>query len=217
MKWSFWLLFFIVSLLFFSRPGWTLEVIKPAEGQRVEVGSTLRIVVKPQPGEKWKGVAAAFEALSFDKTLGAYVGRFPVPARAQLGPREIMITALSNEDEEVKLKRNIVIVLPSNIKLQKLLVDTDPIIMTKLPPGEDPNMIRVFETEKLGVGGMYSDGVERDTSSAASGTTYQSSDEKVVKIDPNGNITAVSPGTAVITIRNGDQSAKVKVIVKQES
>jgi hypothetical protein len=173
--------------------------------------------VKPQPGEKWKGVAAAFEALSFDKTLGAYVGRFPVPARAQLGPREIMITALSNEDEEVKLKRNIVIVLPSNIKLQKLLVDTDPIIMTKLPPGEDPNMIRVFETEKLGVGGMYSDGVERDTSSAASGTTYQSSDEKVVKIDPNGNITAVSPGTAVITIRNGDQSAKVKVIVKQES
>lgn len=217
MKWSFWLFFLVVSLLFFCRPGWTLEVIQPAEGQRVELGSTLRIVVKPQPGETWKGVAAAFEALSFDSTLGAYVGQFPVPARSQLGPREIMITALSNEDEEVKLKRNILIVLPSNIKLQKLLVDTDPIIITKLPPEEDPNMIRVFETEKLGVGGMYSDGVQRDTSSAASGTTYQSSDEKVVKIDPNGNITVAGPGTAVITIRNRDQSAKVKVIVKQKS
>lgn len=46
--------------------------------------------------------------------------------------------------------------------------------------------------------------------------THESSNSKVVTVDSEGVVTAVAPGNAEITIRNGDQKAVVEAVVKPE-
>ena len=54
----------------------------------------------------------------------------------------------------------------------------------------------------------------RFISKATFGTTYQSRDERIVKVDPNGVVTAVGIGETIIVVRNGDKEAQARVIVK---
>lgn len=105
------------------------------------------------------------------------------------------------------------VVLPTSVLLTGISVDPAPILLKKLPEGSDPNDIRISETEYISVGGKYSDGVKRNISAAADGTTYASSDERVVTVDSEGNLKAQGIGNATITIRNGKFSATVKVTV----
>ena len=56
--------------------------------------------------------------------------------------------------------------------------------------------------EQLRVKGHYAKGVERDLSSSASGTTYVSSNASVVSVDPDGVLTVLGNGLAVVTIEN---------------
>jgi hypothetical protein len=51
--------------------------------------------------------------------------------------------------------------------------------------------------------GNYPDGTQRDLTSAAAGTTYVSSNNKVLTVDVDGNVKAVGFGTAVVTVFNG--------------
>ncbi len=43
-----------------------LEIMSPTEGQTVEIGSTLHVVVKPQQGEKFTEVIAGLETIPYD-------------------------------------------------------------------------------------------------------------------------------------------------------
>jgi len=70
------------------------------------------------------------------------------------------------------------------------------------------------DTEQLYIEGIYSDGVERDLRLGQTGTTYASSNEKVVSVNANGLATSVGPGTALITVRNGDKKLVLDVVVK---
>jgi uncharacterized protein YjdB len=76
------------------------------------------------------------------------------------------------------------------------------------------NKIQRSETRQLRVYGKYSDGVARDISSSASGTTYTSSDENIVTVDTEGRISSQSVGTAKIVVRNGNFSSQIEVVVK---
>jgi hypothetical protein len=84
----------------------------------------------------------------------------------------------------------------------------------KVPQGSNLVDVSKIETRQLGVAGIYSDGVSRQLTSSAMGTTYTSSDEKVTTVSPEGKATAQGLGTATITVRNGKYSATVKVVVK---
>jgi hypothetical protein len=86
--------------------------------------------------------------------------------------------------------------------------------LKKLLLGSDPNDVRISETESIGVGGTYSDGVERNITASSKGTTCASSDAKIVTVDADGNVTAQGIGDATINVRNGKYSATVKVVVK---
>jgi hypothetical protein len=76
-------------------------------------------------------------------------------------------------------------------------------------------------SNELEVKGFYSDSVKRDIS-IDSGTTYISSDQKVVRpkeIDQEDKVMileAVSSGSAVITVRNGSLEDTVSVEVEEE-
>ena len=67
--------------------------------------------------------------------------------------------------------------------------------------------------EQLRVTGMYSDGILRDVTNSALGTTYTSSDESIVVVSQDGLLMAKAPGAAIVTARNGASETATFVLV----
>lgn len=56
--------------------------------------------------------------------------------------------------------------------------------------------------KKLYFKGLYANGIKRDLTSSAAGTTYKSSNPLIVSVDSEGSCTAIAKGLAVITVEN---------------
>ncbi|ULA64838.1 MAG: conserved exported protein of unknown function [Nitrospira sp.] len=76
--------------------------------------------------------------------------------------------------------------------------------------GHVDSMGKVFE---LPVVGEFADGVVRPIASPASGTSYQSSDSKVLKVLSNGMLQIVGNGKAILTVTNRGKQASLDVNV----
>jgi hypothetical protein len=61
--------------------------------------------------------------------------------------------------------------------------------------------------ERVYVVGNYAGAVQRDLTSSAAGTTFTSSNTKVITVDSEGNATAAGFGTAVVTVDNSGVQA----------
>jgi len=69
------------------------------------------------------------------------------------------------------------------------------------------------KTFELPLTGTFADGVERLISAPATGTRYASSDEKVIKVLPDGLLQIVGNGKAVLTVTNRGKQAALDVSV----
>lgn len=76
--------------------------------------------------------------------------------------------------------------------------------------GHVDSMGKVFE---LPVVGEFADGVVRPMSSPASGTSYQSSNQKIIKVLANGMLQIAGNGKATITVANRGKQASLEVDV----
>lgn len=74
--------------------------------------------------------------------------------------------------------------------------------------GHVDSMGKIFE---LPVVGEFADGVTRRISSPASGTAYQSSNPKVIRVLPHGSLQIVGNGKTVLTVTNRDKQASLDV------
>jgi len=106
------------------------------------------------------------------------------------------------------------VVLPPDIILVSMRPDPDKVFLRKMPPGSDPEEVRFTETNRIAVMGRFSDGIERSLSSSIRGTTYETSDPKVATVNSEGLVSAVAPGQATITIKNGEKRVQVPVYVR---
>ena len=70
------------------------------------------------------------------------------------------------------------------------------------------------KTFELTVVGSFKDGVERKISAPASGTVYTSSNEKVIKVLPDGLLQIVGNGKTVVTVTNRGKQASLDVSVE---
>jgi hypothetical protein len=70
------------------------------------------------------------------------------------------------------------------------------------------------KTLELPVVGTFADGVERPISALSSGTTYRSSDEKVIRVLPEGLLQIVGNGKTIITAANRGKQATLDVKVE---
>lgn len=183
---------------------WAFDIIEPTEGQKIELGTVLRVVIKPQIGEKIISVGVGFDEIPYNSSMGAFVREFPIPKEAK--PREIVlkIEVLLETKEILQATRTIYFTIPTSVTVQKIRVDSD----------QETLFMRVSKKEAIYVFGQYSDGVERNVSSSASGTTYTTSDENIAVVDTDGLVTAIGVGTAKITVRNGDKTLVIDVVVK---
>jgi hypothetical protein len=69
-------------------------------------------------------------------------------------------------------------------------------------------------SQQITVTGTYSDGVSRNVTSSATGTTYQSDTPSVATVDANGLIQAVGMGAANLSVANSGQSVTIPVAVR---
>jgi hypothetical protein len=78
----------------------------------------------------------------------------------------------------------------------------------------EPEVLRMLGAQsQVTVSGVVAGEAPRNLTSASSGTVYESSDAFVAQVSSEGLITAVGPGSAVITARNTDQSASANLDV----
>jgi hypothetical protein len=77
--------------------------------------------------------------------------------------------------------------------------------------GHVDSMGKIFD---LPVVGIFSDGIARTMRSPATGTSYRSSNEQVIKIHPHGLLQIVGNGRATITVSNRAKEAELDVIVE---
>lgn len=74
------------------------------------------------------------------------------------------------------------------------------------------------KTYELPVVGLYADGVVRPIRLSATGTTYESSDETILKVHPDGLLQLVGNGAATVTARNSgvEGTLSVRIEVPEE-
>ena len=207
----------LLFLLLITVPSvcWALTITEPKPGTVYHPGDKVSVRVEAGQGENISSLFIAVPKLG--KGTGffssPYIYEFTIDKDFVGTDTRVAIAKLSNSTA-VEVRVDITVVLPSDVLLRSIDVEPKIIFLYKLPPGSDSNKVRIFETKSLGVGGLYSDGIEREITSPANGTKYVSSDEKVVAVNSDGKMTAQGIGTAKVTVKNGNFSAEVKVVVK---
>jgi len=209
----------LIMLLFscYSTPAVSgFTIVEPKNGSTFHPGDTITLRAMAAPDEKPALVFLRAIKMTTQSRLMSempYGLTFTIPTTFT-GKDTLAATAKFADGTIIEKEVQIQVVLPSNVVLTGISASPTYILFQKMPPGSDPIKVSAYETESVAVGGIYSDGVKREITAATSGTTYNSSDEKVVTVSPEGDIAAQGLGTATITVRNGKYSATVKVVVK---
>ncbi|MBI5103032.1 MAG: Ig-like domain-containing protein [Nitrospirae bacterium] len=189
-----------------------LTIISPNNGQIVNQGDKVQAIVKPDAGEKWEKVQLDIYPMSYSIFTNDYREEILIPY-SEIGLIDFSILAYDKTGREIELKMSLFVKLPPNVVLEGLSADRYKTLYKRLSDQSSP-AIQGSETRQLHVYGTYSDKVERDLTSSASGTTYTSSNEKIVIVSPEGKITSQGLGTAKIIVRNGKYSAHVDIVVE---
>jgi hypothetical protein len=192
-----------------------LVITSPRSGETFHEGDTVKLVAELSPNDpeilyvnffitKDGGECSKGEITTHPR----YECTFTIPSGS---PRSIKVWAVGAliEGAISSPKITILVALPPTVTLQELKAFT----------GNTSNKLFFFQigqNKRLHVDGIYSDGVDRDLSLAASGTIYTSSDENIVTIDGDGLVTAKNLGTAHVTIKNGKYEVTIDAIVKTE-
>ena len=146
----------------------------------------------------------------------AFGGSLKIPPEA-IGPMRLLAVA------EISRGRlgtrtvfdEIVVTAEPDAELQNIDFETDkPLLLGRegqsATYGQVDVLGKIFE---LPVVGDFSDGVERPLTAPSSGTGYQSSNDKVIKVLPDGMLKIVGNGKTVLTVKNRGKDASLDVHV----
>ncbi len=197
------LILILILLIANTKSGWALQ-IDPVENARLQAGTTVHIVVKPDTNENWKAIFFGVDRLQYDMSQKAYVGEMTLPQDEELGFVELSIIAVDYAGKETEFIRSVEILPPSGVTLKGLRIRDD----------QKTLFIRAGRKEKIDLYGQYSDGIERYLSGASSAITFTSSDEKVATVANDGLVTAISVGQSKVTISIGNKKLVIIISVK---
>lgn len=146
----------------------------------------------------------------------AFGGPLKIPPEA-IGPMRLLAVA------EISRGRlgtrtvfdEIVVTAEPDAELQNIDFETDkPLLLGRegqsATYGQVDVLGKIFE---LPVVGDFSDGVERPLTAPSSGTGYQSSNDKVIQVLPDGMLKIVGNGKTVLTVKNRGKDASLDVHV----
>ncbi len=204
---------FIVQLSY-ALPLHGFEIVTPMPGAVYHPGDKVTFRVAAGADETMRDVFLESLHMSYGDivTTPPFEINFVIP-KEYTGKDMLLADATMVDGRAVKSSVEINVVLPAGVVVKSISAAPTFILLKKLPPGSDANDIRIAETESIGVGGMYSDNVERNITASTDGTTYSSTNEQIVTVNAEGDVTAQGVGFSIITVKNGPHTAEVKVKV----
>lgn len=209
----------IVIWVLSAHLAWGLTIITPSEGEIVYAGTRLKVIVKPDLGEQWEEVLIGIFPMSHNFLTNEYKEEIEIPKKA-MGIIDFSVLAYDKAGKKIKLVRKLFVKLPPNVVLigitagSKVVSGSTLVLLEKMPAGSSAAEIENYEKAELRVYGNYSDSVNRELTSSSSGTTYTSSNEKIVTVNAEGKVTAQGLGEAKVTVKNSGYSASVDIVVK---
>ena len=191
------------------------QLAEPKNGAVVKAGGAVKVKVKIPPGlpvvkvtytlyEEDRAPEDRVEALPTAVVQSApFEAEVPVPIETLGGVRLVAVAQVAERRGQYVLFDETSFRVEPGAALTVLQADT-PVRFTK----------SVGEVQILSVRGHFADRVVRDLTPGHTGTTYQSSDEKVVRVNADGRAQAAGVGTAEITARNRGKEVRLKVVVE---
>lgn len=181
-----------------------LVVESPAQGHVARPGSYVKVKMQLDSAVTASRVSLLIatweELISYVDELPPYEFVLPIEKKWS-GPMRVMYSAQSPRGKVLGSGELVINVVPSEQPVS--IAVTDPVRMVA---GSHP-------VPHINVRGTYADGTVRDIGRADLGTTFQSSDPRVVAVDGEGFLTGGVAGSAVVTVRNGNLSQVVPVEV----
>lgn len=174
-----------------------VRVVSPQDGQEFAPGDTVAVTVAFEApfGAGFVSPSAGGGIIELTPASdGSFHAQFKIPEDFE-GPLTITpaaIDASGNTTEGV----GVTIFVRSRTPPLRLRLVTDEFFLS---PGETAATIDVR--------GVYANNVERDLTSSQTGTTYRSSDTRVIAVDPNGIARVRAFGTAVVIVKNSGRKA----------
>ena len=195
------------------------QVSEPGEGAVVTPGEAMKVKVRFQPRlPVVKVTYTLFEeerALDdikveappmVEATAAPFDAAMPVPVEAVDAMRLLAVAQVAERRGQYVLFAEVSVRVVPAAELKGLEAEI-PVRFTKT----------IGEVRLLSVCGRYADRVARDLTHSRTGTTYRSSNEKVVRVNHDGLAQAMGPGTAEIVAKNGKHEVKIPVVVEVEN
>ena len=181
----------------------SLQITSPPDGTVIAPGQTFEVVVTPSPGAAFILVAVVSGyPIGDNLASGSPPYQVPVPIAATVTPGRYQLGAVG-----AVTPGQPVYSAPISIDVER---PDNPVSLhaqssiTVVPVGKTDRLIQTV--------GTFSDGLQIDLTNSTL-TTYATNAPAVATVDTTGTVTAVSPGTANITITNGNASTLVQVVV----
>ena len=183
-----------------------VEIVSPKDGAIVPIGSEIVIQVQPSPGDDIDRayMAQSDEHMKHNSQTGFFEQTIKLRGDS-LGPIAIEVLSKNSKGITSAARVTIHVNLPPVLPLVSLRIHAEQRRMV---------LEEIGEKRDLQVIGEFPDGTVRFVSRSALGTTYQSRNEEVAKVDANGAVTAVGIGETTIVVRNGDKEAQSRVLVR---
>ncbi len=183
-----------------------VRIISPAAGQQFAPGQTVSITVELTPPLRANDIAVSVFGLGRLKGTNysgsQYNASFVIPD-FYAGPLTLEPAIRDSLNAPIRGAEVTVSVRPQTAPASIDLVQDYYVIAAKPP-----------STETIDVLGNYPPDLSRDLSSAAAGTTFQSSNPDVLTVDADGKVTTVARGTAIVTVENTGVKKRVIFVVE---
>jgi len=189
-----------------SAPAGAVEIVSPKEGEVVPIGAEIVVQVRPSPGDDIVRayLAHSEESLQYNSQTALFEQRIRLRGDS-LGPIPIEVWSKNSKGVVSTALVTIKVNLPPVLPLVSLRIHAEQRRLVLEGIGEKQN---------LQVIGEFPDGTVRFISRPAFGTTYQSRNEGIARVDADGVVTAVGEGETIIIVRNGGKEAQARVVVR---
>src|SRR5437660_3967364 len=196
-----------------------LQISEPKQGVVVRSGEAMKVKVRFQPG--LPVVKVTYTLFEEDRALDDIKVETPPTVEATGPPFDAVLPVPT---EAVGTMRLLAVAQVSERRGQYVLFDevsvrVEPAAELKGLEAEIPVRFTktIGEVRLLSVRGRYADRVARDLTHSRTGTTYRSSDEKVVRVNHDGLAQAMGPGMAEVVAKNSKHEVKIPVVVEVEN
>jgi hypothetical protein len=224
-----------------SSPAWAFKIIEPAEGAKLTSGTTVtarvdlgkdsgivkvryywygeqdETLVEQEDATAMGSIIAPVALIGLADQDPAFGGKLRVP-KDGIGPMRLLAVAEISRGRlgTRSVFDEVLVNVEPSASLTTIEFETDkPLQLGRTGQssafGHVDSMGKVFE---LPVVGEFADGVTRRISTTGSGTSYQSSNSKVIQVLSSGLLQIVGNGKTTITVTNRGKQAALDVTVE---